>query len=428
VNSGATLDLNGKTIANLLTLNGTGDSSNGALYNSSSSAAAANGAITLAGDTTIKTAGDMNLGAINGAHGLTITTTSTGAVTLAGAIGGTSNLASLTTNASLGSAGITISGGSIITTGAINFGNPITLSTATTTTFNAGAAVTLGSTLNGGGNALTITNNAEINGAITSVSTLQVGGTTSLGANVTTTANQSYTGAVTLTGADRTLTSSGGGNLSLGATNGLYGLILSNAAGSITLGAIGQSSPLTYLTLQGTGSNSLNGPIATSGNVDLKGTSRTTSFSADRAITTSSGNGNVTLGVVNSAYGLTIEAGSGTISSVAMGTGTSLAFINFSGSGINTIGGDMTSYGAVDLGSSRTTNFAASQTVRFGTSLNAGAMTIAAAQTLTLYSVSGNISLTSITGPASGTNANITFANGGTVTASGAIATGIGTL
>jgi hypothetical protein len=149
---------------------------------------------------------------------------------------------------------------------------------------------------------------------------------------------------------------------------------------------------------------------------------------ADRTITTSSGNGNVTLGVVNSAYGLTIGAGGGTISTVAMGAGTSLAFITFSGSGINTIGGDMRSTGAIDLGSSRTTNFANSQTIRFGSSLNAGAMTIAAAQTLTLFSVSGDINATSVTGPASGTNANITFANGGAVTVSGAITTGIGTL
>jgi autotransporter-associated beta strand protein len=432
VNAGATLDLNGKTIANLLTLNGTGDSSNGALYNSSSSAAAANGAITLGSSTTIKNVGALTLGStINGAYGLTITTTSTGVVNLAGAIGGTSNLASLTTNASLGSAGITISGGSIITTGAINFGNPITLSTATTTTFNAGAAVTLGGTLNGGGNALTITNNAEINGAITSVSTLQVGGTTSLGANVTTTANQSYTGAVTLTGADRTLTSSGGGNLSLGATNGLYGLILSNAAGSITLGAIGQSSPLTYLTLQGTGSNSLNGPITSSGNVDLKGTSRTTSFSADRVITTSSGNGNVTLGVVNSAYGLTIEAGSGTISSVAIGTTTPLAFVTFSGTGINTIGGYITSAGAIDLGTSRTSNVAANQTFSSGSTLNVGAINLSAGVTLTLYAGTGtsnHITVASVTGPGSGTAANITFSNAGNVTVSGDITTRIGTL
>jgi hypothetical protein len=309
VNSGTTLDLNGFTVANALNLSGTGDGSNGALYNSSASSATASGAITLAGNTTIKNVGALVLSnTINGAFDLTITTTSTGAVTLGGVIGGATNLASLTTSAASGAAGITLSGASIIAMGQMNFGNALTLTA--TTTLNAGNTLTIGSTLNGGSNGLIITNNAEINGALTSLSSLQIGGTTSLGANVTTTGNQTYTGAVTLTGADRTLTSSGGGGLSLGATNGLYGLILSNAGGSITLGAIGQSSSLTYLTLQGTGSNSLNGPITSSGNVDLKGTSRTTSFSADRVITTSSGNGNVTLGVVNSAYGLTIEAGS----------------------------------------------------------------------------------------------------------------------
>ncbi|MBU3608919.1 glycine-rich domain-containing protein, partial [Polynucleobacter nymphae] len=432
VNSGATLDLNGKTIANLLTLNGTGDSSNGALYNSSSSAATANGAITLGSSTTIKNVGALTLGStINGAFGLTITTTSTGAVTLGGAIGGTTNLSSLTTNASSGSAGITISGGSIITTGAINFGHAITLSTATTTTFNAGTAVSLGSTLNGGGNALTISNNAEINGALTSVSTLQVGGTTSLGANVTTTVNQSYTGAVTLIGADRTLTSSGGGSVALGATDGLFGLTVSNGAGSITLGAIGINSPLTYLTLQGTGSNTLNGNITSSGSVDLKGTSRASTFSADRTISTSSGNGNVTFGVVNSAFGLNVAAGSGTISTLAVGTTTPLAFITFTGSGINTIGGYITSAGAINLGTLRTSNVASSQTISSGSTLNIGAVNLSAAVNLTLdagTNAANSITVASITGPATGTAANVTFSSGGAVTVSGDITTGIGTL
>ncbi|MBU3608906.1 filamentous hemagglutinin N-terminal domain-containing protein, partial [Polynucleobacter nymphae] len=270
VNSGATVDLNGKTIANALTLYGTGYSSNGALYNSSSAAATASGAITLAADTTIKNVGNLTISnTINGAYGLTLTTTSTGTVTLSSALGASTNLASLTTNASSGSAGITISGGSIITTGAMNFGNPITLSTAVTTTLNAGAAVTLGGTLAGGGNALTITNNAVINGAITNVSVLQVGGTTTLGAAISTTGNQTYTGAVVLS-ADAILTATNNSNISFGSTvNSIsttpYLLQLVNGTGTSTFASsIGATNALASLTTS-TGTTSLAGNVTTSG-------------------------------------------------------------------------------------------------------------------------------------------------------------------
>ena len=242
VASGATLDLNGFSVANTLNITGTGDSTNGALYNSSSTAGSATGAMTLAGASTIKTIGAMTLGAIDGAYALTANTTSTGTITFGGAVGGTNNLASLTTGASAGSAAVVISGGAITTTGDLNIGNAITLGASTTLT--SGNTLTLGAALTGGGYSLTVTNNAIINAALSGLSSLSIGGTTTLGGNITTTGAQTYAGAVTLASADRTLTSSSNGAISLGATNGAYGLTISNGSGSITLAAIGASTSM----------------------------------------------------------------------------------------------------------------------------------------------------------------------------------------
>ena len=68
-----------------------------------------------------------------------------------------------------------------------------------------GATVTTASTVDGGGNALTIGGNADVDDAITNVTTVNVGGTSNLGGDVISTGAQTYTGAVTLSGGDRTV-------------------------------------------------------------------------------------------------------------------------------------------------------------------------------------------------------------------------------
>ena len=75
--------------------------------------------------------------------------------------------------------------------------------TLTGSTVNFGAAVT-GTTSHD----LIITGNLDLDGALTSVVDLSVSGTSNLGANVTTSGTQTYTGATTLSGGDRTLTGS----------------------------------------------------------------------------------------------------------------------------------------------------------------------------------------------------------------------------
>ena len=79
--------------------------------------------------------------------------------------------------------------------------------------------------------------------------TTNAGGTTALnGGTVTTTGAQTYNDAVTL-GADTTLTSTGGGALTLGSTvNGAQNLTLNTAGLTTLLGAVGGTTPLTTLT------------------------------------------------------------------------------------------------------------------------------------------------------------------------------------
>jgi hypothetical protein len=172
----------------------------------------------------------------------------------------------------------------------------------------------------------------------------------------------------------------------------------------------------------------------------------------DRTIDTTSrlGNGAITLGTTNSAYGLTLSSGSGTISLKGVGVSgdgmdaTSLASLTLRGTGTTNLEGSIITFGSVDLkGTSRTTHVTSSQIIGTGAeALLIGDINLSDGVTLTL-GVAGysNITVGSVTGPATGT-ANITFSNGsqlnssstgyvpatGTVTVNGAIGTNIGTV
>ena len=97
--------------------------------NSAFTAGTAAAAITLGGNTTITTGtGPIAFnGTINGAQSLTLN--STGTTTLAGAVGGSTPLSSLTTNAGGTTA---VNGGSVTTTGNQVYGDAVTLTQATT--------------------------------------------------------------------------------------------------------------------------------------------------------------------------------------------------------------------------------------------------------------------------------------------------------
>ncbi len=103
--------------------------------NSAWTAGTAAAAVTLGGNTTITTGtGPIAFnGTINGAQSLTLN--STGTTTLAGAVGGSTPLSSLTTNAGGTTA---VNGGSVTTTGNQVYGDAVTLTQATTFTSPAG--------------------------------------------------------------------------------------------------------------------------------------------------------------------------------------------------------------------------------------------------------------------------------------------------
>jgi len=149
---------------------------------------------------------------INGAGpnavGTTMTVTNSGLFT-------TANTADLTVTSGFtqNGAGLNSLGGNITTSSTgISFAKGVTLTNDTTLT---GTTITTGSTLGGSGFSLKIAGAAAIDGAVTSVTTLEVTGKTTLGASataITTTDNQTY--AALVLGADTTL-DAGSGNISL---------------------------------------------------------------------------------------------------------------------------------------------------------------------------------------------------------------------
>ncbi|CAD6877611.1 hypothetical protein [Methylomonas albis] len=198
VNSGAAVDVNGKTIANAFSLSGTGVSSSGALYNSTNTAATLAGALTLNADALIQSTAGAALtlgGAINGAHALTVTTAGTtdAAYTQSGVLGGTSPLTAYTANA--GTAAISLNSASTVA-------GPISISGGTVN-LNANLVST-----GGGSGTISLVSSDSILGA----SGTQIA---SNGGNIVLSANSdgSNGGAIML---DRVTVASSGGNITLG--------------------------------------------------------------------------------------------------------------------------------------------------------------------------------------------------------------------
>src|SRR5207237_156154 len=129
---------------------------------------------------------------LNGAFGLTVNTTG---ATVLGNVGGSTPLASITTNA----AGSTQLNGTVITTGAQTYNDPVSLAGATTLTSTASGAVTFANFINGAF-ALTVNTagvtafNGVVGGttALTSLTTDAPGSTQINSAGVTTTGAQTY--------------------------------------------------------------------------------------------------------------------------------------------------------------------------------------------------------------------------------------------
>ena len=319
VASGAVLDVNGQTVGNAINLSGTGISENGALINSHATAATISGDITLAAHTSV-----------GGAH----------AVTLSGAISGTginftkvgaSTYTLSNTNTYTGDT--TISAGTLKLTGNLNSATNLVI--APSATLDLQAALTA-ATLDLDG---TISNTAG-------TSSLIISGTANLGGSITTTGTQTYSGAVTLSAATITLTTTDsdvtfGGTIDSDAgqtnhltidTNGTTGTIQFGGlvGNTVALGAIGITGNLDLdanivgaASLAVSGSSNLGASVTTTGNQTYTGA---VTLSADVTLTTTN-NGDVSFSnVVDGDYDLQVSThGTGdTTFAQAVGANTAL--------------------------------------------------------------------------------------------------------
>jgi len=241
-------------------------------------------AVTLGATATILTGVNTTFqGTVNGPGALTVN--DSGTMNFDFAVGGTTPLASLMTNAG----GITaINGFSVTTTGAQTYGDNVTLGAPTTLTSMSGGNITLGGTVNNGQTLTVNTSGATtFNGTVGNSAplaslTTDAGGTTSLQA-VTTTGAQSYNDNATLNGTYATTNSpfsvagtttlagpttvlAGSGNVTFaGTVNGAAPLTI-NSFGTTNFGsAVGNSTALVSLITDPGGTTAIGGAVTTSG-------------------------------------------------------------------------------------------------------------------------------------------------------------------
>jgi len=263
------------------------------------------------------------------------------------------------------------------------------LNTDTTTINNAG-------TLSTASTSYTIDGNISVNSGSSPSTSLNFAGPVNIsGSSITTTGNQTYSGAVIL-GATSSLTSSSG-NINLASTvNGGFGLTLSG--NSITLGGvIGGTTPLTSIAT--TGSTTVNGSaINTSGNQTYNSA---LTIGAASSTFTATGNSTITLNSV-SGNNLTLAGGSGSNSYILNG--------NLGLNNLTITGGSGSSNSLTLPGSGLTLQVSASSPLA-GSVLNGSSQTIASYSNIN--SVTGN-NLTAVL-PTVATAITITGAGAGTI-------------
>jgi len=227
------------------------------------------GAVTLSGGArTVASTGTGTIdfgSAVDGAFALAVNTG--GTTSFGGVVGGAMPLASLATDA----VGTTaLDGGAITSAGAQVYGDAVTLGAGTT--LSSAATVSFQDTVTGGSNDLTIAGDAAFDGAVSTVAALLVTGATDLGGDVTTTAGQSYQGAVTLSGGARSVSSIGNGAISFGSTlDGAFALDVNTDGATTFTGVVGGAAPLASLVTDAGGSTAINGGALTTGGAQTYG-------------------------------------------------------------------------------------------------------------------------------------------------------------
>jgi len=261
---------------------------------------------------------------------------SAGATTFGGAVGGTTALTSLTTDA----AGSTSLGGNVSTSGAQVYNDVVTLAGNATLS---GSGVSFASTVNGA-RALTInasgaTTFGGVVGGTTALSSLTTDatGTTSLGRQRDTTGAQAYNDAVTLN-VDAVLAGSAVGFN--GSLNGARTLTV-NASGATSFGGVvGGTTALTALTTDAAGSTSLGANVNTTG-VQTYNDAVTLTGNATLVASAVTFNSSV-----DGARALTINTPGATTFGGAVGGTTALSSLTTDAAGTTSLGGNVSTAGA----------------------------------------------------------------------------------
>jgi autotransporter-associated beta strand protein len=391
--SGATLDLNGQAVgAEALSLAGTGVGGNGALINSSASASSLSGAVTLTGDSTVGTTGNMTLsGAVGGAFSLTKIGAATLTLSASNAYsGGTvinAGAVMAGNNNSFGTGAITINGGGIGSTNSRTIANNLV---AGGDFFMGGSTTTYGGGFDLGGATRTVTfsNTATFNGVIANGGlTISAGG---LGTDITLAASNTYTGVTTINGGDVIL--SGAGALS------------GSSAVNITASAGNARFDISGITADSTTIGSLAAASSANATVNLGG----------KTLIAGGDNTSTTFGGVISNTGSFVKTGTGTMTLTRASTYTGATVIS---------NGELALTGAGDLASASALNLAGA-TARFDIS----GKTAAGETNASLAGVAGSIvNLGSNNLTVGGDNTSTTFA--GILTNTGSLTkTGTGTM
>ena len=428
---------------NDLTLASTGNISLGVNINTTATNGnfAANGPVLLTGAVTIGTGtGNLSLaGTVDGAYALNLQ--STGNTTLGGVVGGTTKLASLTTDAP----GTTnLNGGAITTTGTQTFYDNVLLGANTTLTASTVTFASSGS-LDGQAHSLTVNGNLALDGTVTNVSSITVnGGSTAISTNVTTVGDQIYPGAITIS-ANVVLTA--GGDIAFQSTLNSqsttpYNLTL-DATGNVTFsGQVGYTNRLNNI-------NIATGNLVTVGNNVRANsfTSNSTSFtSAGKTINTSlagqdggavsiTTTGSLTTGTIGTSGGTQSDQyGDGYNAGTITLTGGTLSVGTITGTGSNAFDSDNGGTGSLVSINGATVSLTGNITTSGGAGFNGpasggsvsvlGALSLSANRRISTGAGAGDISLQGITG----NSYNLQLVSGaGNTTVSGAV-TGVGAL
>ena len=254
--------------------------------------------ISLTAATTLSAANNNNItigGTVNGNE--TLTLNSGGTTSIDGVIGGTTPINTLTTdaggttsiNANISTSStqtyndaVDIEGDTRTLTsngGAIFFASTVdSLSTTRRSlTVNAGSGLTtfdgvVGGTDEMGAIIISGSGGLDLDAAVSNATSLAVTGASNLGGNVTTVDAQTYTGAVTLSGATRTLLSSGGSTITFGNTiDGTQALNVNTAGTTIFNGNVGSGTALGAIGIV-TGAFDLNANITSAASIDVSST------------------------------------------------------------------------------------------------------------------------------------------------------------